>query len=60
VISCGSRGEELCKRIDLDINVVFVYIFAMNVERHSKWAPKYYKIQGVFTLFEDLMRSIKK
>jgi len=59
VISCGSRGEELCERINMDINVVFVYLFAFNVAKHRVWAPKYYKIQGIFTRFEELLRSMK-
>ena len=43
----------------MDINVVFVFIFAFKVAKHRVWAPKYYKIQGVYTKFEELLRSIK-
>jgi hypothetical protein len=51
VICCGSSGEALCKRIDMDINVIFVYIFTSSVRTHRYWAQKYYKIQGVYSMF---------
>jgi hypothetical protein len=52
-------AEELCYRINMSNNVIFVYLFTSNVTEHRNWAQKYFKIQGIFTKIEELMRYIK-
>lgn len=42
----------------MDLNVVFIYIFSFKVAKHAAWAPKYYKVQGVFTYIDELINSI--
>ena len=59
VICCGSKGQDLCEAIKMDINVIFLYIFSARVGLHKEWAKNYYKIQGIYTDILELMHSIK-
>jgi hypothetical protein len=36
-----------------------MYIFTSNAAEHANWARKYFKIQGIFAKFEELLRFIK-
>ncbi len=43
----------------MDLNVIFIYIFAWKLTKHTEWPQKYYKVQGVYTHFDDLIASIE-
>jgi len=60
VITSGTNGKELAKKIDSCQNVKEIYVFCKNEKYHSTWAQKYQKISGIETKLEDIIGQIKE
>jgi hypothetical protein len=60
VISCGEGGQgpDFCEQIHHEFNVIGILVYCANLEKNEEWARNYFKIEGVFTNFYDLLRSI--
>ena len=59
VLTSGTNGEELVKEISSLRQVAAVYVFCMNIEKHSQWAKKFSKVNLVDDVLENVLNKMK-
>ncbi|CAF1493037.1 unnamed protein product, partial [Rotaria sp. Silwood1] len=59
MITSGSLGQEIVSSIHKLRQVISIYVYCMDKQRHKQWADKFPKVKAIITQLDELISCIK-